>query len=72
MKGNQTGVAVVAREVVVMVGEQSGSVAKRFMSAKALLEMKKKTVCVPLTEPKINMMSQFSLTHTLRCGAVAK
>lgn len=71
MKGNQTGGAVIVREVVAVVGEQDGAVARRVMSAKAFLKIKK-TKRVPLPETKINMVSQFSLTHKLRCGAVAK
>lgn len=35
-------------------------------------DLKRTTVCVPLPGTKINSVSQFSLSHMLRCGAVRK
>lgn len=72
MKGNQTGVAVIAREVENGGGGGGASMARIAISAGAFLKIKKTTVCVPLPGTEINFVSQFSLSHMLRCGAVAK
>ena len=75
MKGNQTGVAVTAGEVEDGDGAGGGGGCQcgqnSRVSRSISQDFKRTTVRVPLPGTKINFVPQFSLSHMLRCGAVA-